>query len=91
VADVVPVARVEEAFARVAEADAVLVAGTSLMVYSGHRFVLAANKAGVPIAIVNKGSVTRAEKEGIPHLGVRGGCGAVLSAAVDMVVRGGGA
>lgn len=36
-------------------ADALLVAGSSLMVYSGFRFVHAAHEAGLPIAIVNRG------------------------------------
>ena len=61
--DVVPLGTVDEAYSKVAEADGVLVAGTSLMVFSGFRFILAAHRAGVPIAIVNQGSITRAEKE----------------------------
>ncbi len=39
----------------VATADALLVVGSSLMVYSGFRFVLQARDAGRPIAIVNRG------------------------------------
>ena len=39
-------------------ADAVLVVGSSLMVYSGYRFVAAAN--GMPIAAINLGR-TRAD------------------------------
>ena len=39
---------------------AVLVVGSSLMVYSGYRFVQAAAEAGLPIAAVNLGR-TRAD------------------------------
>ena len=42
------------------EADAVLVVGSSLMVYSGFRFVNAAAQAGKPVAAVNLGR-TRAD------------------------------
>jgi NAD-dependent SIR2 family protein deacetylase len=44
----------------VLEADAMLVLGSSLMVWSGYRFVQAAAAAGKPIAAVNLG-VTRAD------------------------------
>lgn len=56
----VPKARVEAAMAGLEAADAVLVAGSSLMVFSGFRFVNAAAKAGKPIAAVNRGR-TRAD------------------------------
>lgn len=58
----VPPARVEAAFARLAEADALLVVGSSLMVYSGYRFVQAAGRAGQPLAVVNLGR-TRADAD----------------------------
>lgn len=57
----VPRDRVAAAFAALEEADAVLVAGSSLMVYSGFRFVQAAAAAGKPIAAVNIGK-TRADE-----------------------------
>jgi len=56
----VPRERVDRAFEGVTEADALLVVGTSLMVYSGFRFVEAAAAAGKPIAAVNRGR-TRAD------------------------------
>ncbi len=56
----VPRERVERAFEGVAEADALLVVGSSLMVYSGFRFARAAAEAGKPIAAVNLGR-TRAD------------------------------
>lgn len=51
----VPRARVDAAFALVAEADALLVAGSSLTVLSGLRFVRRAHENGQPVAIVNLG------------------------------------
>jgi NAD-dependent SIR2 family protein deacetylase len=56
----VPRERVAAAQAGLAAADAVLVAGSSLMVYSGYRFVQAAVAAGKPVAAVNLGR-TRAD------------------------------
>jgi NAD-dependent SIR2 family protein deacetylase len=58
----VPKARVEDAFAALDEADALLVVGSSLMVYSGYRFVCAARERGRPVAVVNLGR-TRADAE----------------------------
>lgn len=51
----VPPKRVEEAFARLERAEFLLVAGSSLTVYSGFRFVRSASKRGAPVAIVNLG------------------------------------
>lgn len=56
----VPRERVAAAIEACQAADAVLVVGSSLMVFSGYRFVAAAAKAGKPIATVNLG-VTRAD------------------------------
>jgi NAD-dependent SIR2 family protein deacetylase len=51
----VPRDRVEASFSLVNRASSLLVLGSSLTVYSGRRFVLAAASAGIPIAIVNDG------------------------------------
>ncbi len=56
----VPRERVARAFDHLQQADAVLVVGSSLMVYSGFRFVQAAARAGLPIAAVTLGR-TRAD------------------------------
>lgn len=53
----VPRPRVEQASQMLAGADALVVLGSSLTVYSGRRFMLQAAKAGKPIAIVNQGPV----------------------------------
>ncbi|NNE43229.1 MAG: NAD-dependent protein deacetylase, partial [Gemmatimonadetes bacterium] len=49
----VPPDRVTFAMDRVAEADLLLVVGSSLMVWSGYRFAKAAAEAGTPVAILN--------------------------------------
>lgn len=56
----VPRARFEKARAALARSDALLVVGSSLMVYSGYRFTRMAHEAGKPIAILNRGH-TRAD------------------------------
>ncbi len=56
----VPRERVTAAMEAIEHADAMLVIGSSLMVYSGYRFAQAAHKAGKPIASVNLGR-TRAD------------------------------
>jgi NAD-dependent SIR2 family protein deacetylase len=56
----VPRDRVTAAMHALDEADAILVVGSSLMVFSGYRFAHAASKAGKPIAAVNLGR-TRAD------------------------------
>ncbi|NUW41918.1 NAD-dependent protein deacetylase [Nonomuraea rhodomycinica] len=58
----VPKPRVDECFALVARARALLVLGSSLAVRSGLRFVVRAAELGVPIAIVNQGP-TRGDAE----------------------------
>jgi NAD-dependent SIR2 family protein deacetylase len=56
----VPPGRVQHAMAAIAASDAMLVVGSSLMVYSGYRFVRAMADAGKPIAAINLGR-TRAD------------------------------
>ena len=56
----VPRERVEQAYADLDAADAMLVVGSSLMVYSGYRFAERAAMSGKPIAAVNLGR-TRAD------------------------------
>lgn len=51
----VPRERVDRAFAMVDEADALLVAGSSLAVMSGLRFVKRAVKDGKPVVVINRG------------------------------------
>jgi NAD-dependent SIR2 family protein deacetylase len=58
--ETVPRDLVDTALAHLGKADGMLIVGSSLMVYSGFRFVQAAARAGLPIAAVNLGR-TRAD------------------------------
>ncbi|MFQ3790188.1 NAD-dependent protein deacetylase [Halomonas sp. A29] len=75
--DSVPSERVARARAVVEEAEALLVVGSSLMVYSGYRFARQAAAAGKPIACLNLGH-TRAD--GLYSLKLEAPVGAVLAA-----------
>ncbi|UZN03885.1 Sir2 family NAD-dependent protein deacetylase [Cellulomonas sp. S1-8] len=57
----VPRERVDRAFAMVEAADALLVAGSSLTVQSGRRFVRHAAQTGRPVVVVNRGA-TRGDR-----------------------------
>lgn len=57
----VPKARVEAAWSMLAQADCLLVIGSSLTVFSGYRFVRGAQQQGIPVAIINLGE-TRGDK-----------------------------
>jgi NAD-dependent SIR2 family protein deacetylase len=72
----VPAGAVAQAYAAVAAADALLVVGSSLMVYSGFRFVRAACERDLPVAIVNLGA-TRADE--LVALRIHGRCAEVLA------------
>lgn len=58
--DSVPRTTVEEIFTAINAAGALLVIGSSLMVYSGFRFCRHAHQAGLPLACINPGA-TRAD------------------------------
>lgn len=60
--EAVPPSRVARAFELLDAADALLVVGSSLMVWSGYRFVVCARERGIPIVAVNLG-LTRADAE----------------------------
>ena len=53
--ETVPRDRVDHCFSLVDRASSLLVLGSSLTVMSGYRFVIAAAKRGIPVAIVNSG------------------------------------
>jgi len=79
----VPADRVQDAWSLFQEADVLLVAGSSLTVYSGRRFIYRAEKEGVPIAIVNIGP-TRADD--LAAAKVEGRLGSVLPGIADALV-----
>ncbi|GAT02445.1 NAD-dependent protein deacetylase [Mycolicibacterium fortuitum] len=71
----VPKARVEQAYSIVDEAGALLVAGSSLTVYSGYRFVRHAAAHGIPVGIINRGA-TRGDD--LATVKVEAGCSEML-------------
>jgi NAD-dependent SIR2 family protein deacetylase len=72
----VPRERVDVGMQALHDADAMLVIGSSLMVYSGYRFAHAAARAGKPIAAVNMGH-TRADP--LLSLKIEQSCGQALA------------
>jgi NAD-dependent SIR2 family protein deacetylase len=72
----VPKDVVEQAFSLVDAADALLVAGSSLTVFSGYRFVRHAVARDIPVAIVNRGP-TRGDD--LATAKVDGGCSELLT------------
>jgi NAD-dependent SIR2 family protein deacetylase len=67
---------VQKAFSLLDAADALLVAGSSLTVFSGYRFVRHAAALGIPVAIVNRGP-TRGDE--LATVKVDGGCSELLT------------
>ncbi len=76
----VPIPRYQAARDALAMADGLLVAGSSLMVYSGFRFVRQAHEAGLPIAIVNRG---RTRGDDLAGLKVEADVGTALAGAIE--------
>lgn len=76
----VPRDRVLAATAALRRSDAMLVAGSSLMVYSGFRFARMAREAGLPLAILTRG-ITRADA--LATLKLHADCETVLAHAVE--------
>jgi NAD-dependent SIR2 family protein deacetylase len=73
--ETVPKEVVSQAYSLVDEAEALLVAGSSLTVFSGYRFVRHAAALGIPIAIVNRGH-TRGDD--LATVKIDGGCSELL-------------
>jgi NAD-dependent SIR2 family protein deacetylase len=71
----VPKDTVAQSYSLIDEAEALLVAGSSLTVYSGYRFVRHAAALGTPVAIVNRGP-TRGDD--LATVKVDGGCSELL-------------
>jgi NAD-dependent SIR2 family protein deacetylase len=79
----VPKDRVSQAYSMVDDADVLLVAGSSLSVFSGYRFVRHAAARGIPIAIVNRG---RTRGDDLASVKVDAGCSAILTLLADKLV-----
>jgi NAD-dependent SIR2 family protein deacetylase len=72
----VPRDRVDAAFRHLDKADAVMIVGSSLMVYSGFRFIQQAANLGKPVAAINLG---RTRADGLLTLKVEQSCEAALA------------
>ncbi len=75
---------VEQAYSIVDDSDALLVAGSSLTVFSGYRFVRHAAARGVPVAIINRGP-TRGDGEAT--VTVDSGCSEMLTLLMDELIH----
>ena len=78
--ETVPKARVEAAFAALEAAPALWVVGSSLMVWSGYRFVRAAASAGKPVYVLGLG-ITRGDAEASGRL--TADCAEGLASIID--------
>ena len=76
----VPKDRVAQAFAMVDDAEVLLVAGSSLTVFSGFRFVRHAAAVGIPVAIINRGP-TRGDD--LATVKIDAGCSPMLALLAD--------
>lgn len=76
----VPRERVRSAMEALDGSDAMLIVGSSLMVYSGYRFAAAMAKAGKPIAAVNLG---RTRADGLLAIKIERRCSDALSPLLD--------
>jgi len=76
----VPKDRVEQAYSLVDEAEALLVAGSSLTVFSGFRFVRHAAALGIPVAIINRG---RTRGDDLATVKIDNGCSVMLALLAD--------
>jgi NAD-dependent SIR2 family protein deacetylase len=71
---------VEKAYSIVDDADALLVAGSSLTVFSGYRFVRRAAATATPVAIINRGP-TRGDD--LADVKIESGCSEMLALLAD--------
>ncbi len=71
---------VHQCYSLVEQSEALLVAGSSLTVFSGYRFVRHAAASGIPVAIVNRGA-TRGDD--LATVKVDGGCSPILTLLAD--------
>lgn len=78
----VPAARRQQAMDHLAASGALLVVGSSLMVYSGLRFVHAAKQAGLPVAAINLGQM---RDDALLDLKLAQACAPALSSLDDLL------
>lgn len=81
----VPGERVREAFAILADAEMLLVLGSSLTVYSGYRFVVTAGREGKPVAIINDGPTRADDEAGVKVAARLGSALDALDSALELI------
>jgi NAD-dependent SIR2 family protein deacetylase len=78
----VPSQRVNIATKKLHQSEALLVVGSSLMVFSGYRFARLAHEAGIPVVIINRG---RTRADDIATQKLSRDCAQVLPVIVDQL------
>lgn len=78
--EAVPSARVDAATEKLEQSDALLIVGSSLMVFSGFRFARLAHEANIPIVIINHG---RTRADDIATQKLSRDCAEILPRVVD--------
>lgn len=81
--EAVPAERVQDATVKLQRSDALLVVGSSLMIFSGYRFARIANDARIPVAIINRG---RTRADAIAAHKLSNDCMEILPRLVDRLV-----
>ena len=79
----VPRERVDRAHGMLADASALLVVGTSLVVFSGYRFVREAHRRGIPIGMVN---LTPTRAEAMVHCRIEMPAGEALASLTEQLM-----
>jgi len=80
--DAIPAERSQGALREVLDGDALLVVGSSLMVWSGFRLVRAAAEAGLPVAAVNTG---RTRADALLQFKIEASCAVTLEQTAAML------
>jgi NAD-dependent SIR2 family protein deacetylase len=80
----VPKDRVEQAYSLVDSGEVLLVAGSSLTVHSGYRFVRHAAAHGIPVVIINRG---RTRGDDLAAVKVDAGCSELLTLLAGELIR----
>ena len=80
--EAVPATRVSDARTHIEKSQALLIVGSSLMVYSGFRFARDADAAGIPVLIVNRG---RTRADDLAAFKCSGDCSTVLSLTNELL------
>ncbi len=78
--ETVPSERVSAATKKLEQSDALLIVGSSLMVFSGYRFARLAQEASIPVVIINRG---RTRADDIAAQKLSGDCAEILLRVVD--------